>query len=102
MKFSIVYFEAAKEDIMDLTDFISIICKAPNTSKEFMKGLFNRIKDLEHSADSYLHYYRKSFMQYGFNVHRINHKKMAIIYTIHGDIVLVQRVISSGLVLDVE
>jgi len=102
MKFNIVYSEAAKEDIMDLTDFISITCKAPKTSKEFMKGLFNRIKSLAHSADSYPLYNRKSFIQYGFNVRRINHKKMIIIYTIHGDIVLIQRVISSGLVLDVE
>jgi len=102
MKFRIVYSEAAKEDIMELTDFISFSCKAPKTSKDYMKALFNKIKSLSDSADSFPLYNRKSFIQYGFNVRRINYKKIIIIYTLHGNLVLIHRIISGSLIAEIE
>lgn len=102
MKYKIVYSETAKEDIMKLADFISFSCKAPMTSKVYMKDLFEKIKSLSHLADSYPLYNRKSLIQYGFNVRRVNYKKMSIIYTVHGNIVLIQRILSGSLIADLE
>lgn len=102
MKFKVSYTEAAKDDILDLTAYISVTCKAPLTSKEYMSGLFEKIKSLSHSAESFPFYSRKSFAKYGFNVRRINYKKMAIIYSIHGSVVLIQRIIQGALITQMD
>ena len=67
-----------------------------------MKKLFNKIKSLTYSPDSFPLYTRKSSIQYGFIVRRIIYKKMIIIYTIHGNIVLIQRILSGSLIIDNE
>jgi plasmid stabilization system protein ParE len=102
MKCKIVYSQVAKDDIMDIANYISITCKAPKTSKEYMKKLFNKIKSLTYSPDSYPLYNRKLSIQYGFIVRRIIYKKMTIIYTIHGNVVLIQRILSGSLITETE
>ena len=37
MKFRIVYSEDAKDDVMNITNYISFTCKAPKTSKDFIQ-----------------------------------------------------------------
>lgn len=85
-------------DIENLHIYIFEVCKSPITSKRFVEGLFNKIKSLTHSAESYPISSIKSVIQYGYNARRINYKKMAIIYTVHQKTVLIHRVISGTLI----
>jgi hypothetical protein len=100
MKFQILYSEVAKEDIRDLTNYIVTTCKAPLTSTVYMKGLFKTINGLQKSADAHPISTGKFSKRYGWNARRINHKKMAIIYTIHDHSVLINRIISGALVFE--
>jgi len=40
------------------------------------------------------------FLQYGFNVRRLNYKKMTIIYTVMNDTVYIQRVVPSSTITE--
>jgi len=85
-------------DIQNLNFYISEICKSPITAKQYIEGLFNHIKSLSHSAESYPIPTAKTISQYGYNTRRINYKKMTIVYTVHGNTVLINRVISGALI----
>ena len=100
MKFHIIYSEVAKEDIRDLTNYIATSCKAPLTSKLYMKALFKTINDLLKSADVHPISTGKLSHRYGWNVRRINHKKMAILYTLHDQTILINRIISGALLFE--
>ncbi|MDR0371562.1 MAG: hypothetical protein LBH80_06895 [Prevotellaceae bacterium] len=39
----------------------------------------------------------RSLLQYGINVRRINYKRLAIIYTVHEDIVYIHRIVASSM-----
>jgi hypothetical protein len=90
--------EQADIDIENLHFYILEICKSPITSKRYIEGIFNKIKSLTHSAESYPITSIKSILQYGYNARRINYKKMAIIYTVHQKTVLIHRVIAGTLI----
>ncbi len=62
-------------DIENLHLYIFEICKSPVTSKRYVEGIFNKIKSLTHSAESYPITSFKSILQYGYNARRINYKK---------------------------
>jgi len=85
-------------DIENLHFYIFENCKSPITAKHYIEGIYYRIKSLSHSAESFPISTQKSILQYGYNARRINYKKMAIVYTVHGKTVLVHRVISATLI----
>ncbi|MBN2745519.1 MAG: type II toxin-antitoxin system RelE/ParE family toxin [Bacteroidales bacterium] len=88
--------ESALSDINDLAFVIHDLYKAPITAKKYVKGLYKEIKKLESIGETLPLQTRKSLTQYGQNVRRLNYKKMAIIYTIHQDVILLHRVIPSN------
>lgn len=92
----IEFSETSLSDIDDLAHVIHDLYKAPLTAKKYVKGLKMEIKKLEITAESLPIQTRKSLTKYGHNVRRLNYKKMAIIYTIHQNTVLIHRVIPSN------
>ena len=100
--FKVVYSDVAIDDLHALSHYIIENCKAPITSREYAKGIVTTINSLSYLADSLPLFRRKSFAKYGFNVRRINYKKMAIIYSIHGKVVLIQRIIPGALIIEME
>lgn len=85
-------------DIENLHFYIFENCKSPITAKRYIQGLYFQIKSLSHSAESFSISTHKFILQYGYNARRINDKKMAIIYTVHGKTVLIRRVIPGALI----
>ena len=83
----------ADKDIENLHFYIFEICKSPITAKRFIEGLYSTIKSLAYSAESFPISNLKSILLYGYNARRINFKKVTIIFTIHGNTVLIHRVI---------
>lgn len=79
----------AERDIDNLHYFIYEICKSPITSKRYISGLFVEIKSLSHTAESYKISTHKSVLKYGYNARRVNYRKIAIVYTLHRNIVLI-------------
>ncbi len=98
--FEVAYSKKAKEDIHKLYEFIVFEYKAPITAFRYVQGLFDEIRKLSYSAQSYSIQTQKVFQQYGKNVRKINYKRMTIIYTVNGSVVYIQRVVASLLISD--
>jgi plasmid stabilization system protein ParE len=95
--YEIVYSKKAIDDLNNLANYIIYTCKAPKTSSVYAKSIIHSINNLAYVAESIPLYNRKSLSQYGNSVRRINYKKMAIIYTISGNIVIIQRILPGAL-----
>jgi len=96
--YQIRYSDTALEDIMALRIVIRDTYKAPNTAISYLQGLYDKIIHLKRSAESFPIQSSSFFQRYGVNTRRINYKKMAVIYTVHGDIVYIHRVMPANLI----
>jgi len=99
-KYRISISPVAFDDIQDLYYAIVLEYKSPLTAKRYVAGLYAEIKSLEKTAEMFVIRDDRSLLQYGYNVRRINYKKMAVIYTINGSDVYVHRVIASSMITD--
>ncbi len=97
-KYRIYICDDAKEDIQDLRNTIVYQYKAGSTATKYIQGLLNAIKELKHTAGMYAIKNSRSLLQFGLNVRRINYKKMAIVYTIHNDLVYIHRIIPQSMI----
>jgi len=100
-KYKIIFSENAIKDIFNLFDYIETTCRSPETAKVYVYGLRDSIKKLEFSAESFAVQNHKSFSKYGYNVHRLNYRKMTVIFTLHNDIAYIHRIISSALIIQI-
>lgn len=92
--------KTAKGDMQSLYDYITFTCKSYKTANDYQHGLFVLINSLKKSADVFQISTQKTVLQYGWNARRINYKKMTIIFTIHGNIVLIRRIISGAMIIE--
>ena len=88
----------ADQNIENLNIYIVETCKSPLTSKNYIQGIYSQIISLKYSADSFPVSTLPFVLKYGFNARCVYYKKMTIIYTVHQNIVLIQRVIPGALV----
>jgi len=96
--YEIVMSTAAELDIDELYNFIAIEYKSLLTAKRYSRGLRNTIKSLKRLAESFQIQTQQSLQKYEHNVRRANYKKMAVIYTVHDDVVLIRRIIPSAMI----
>jgi plasmid stabilization system protein ParE len=85
-------------DLEELADTISYTYRSPLTSKRYMKALKAKIRSLAKNPEAYPVRFNFSLLQYGINVRRVNYKKMAVIYTIDGNVITIHRVMASSLI----
>jgi plasmid stabilization system protein ParE len=90
--------DEAKNDLDRYIHHIHSVYHAPLTALKHYIGLSNTINILKHAPDSYPIQTRTSLQQFGANVRRINFKKMAIIFTIHDDVVYIHRIIAGAMI----
>ncbi len=96
-KYSIIYSQQAKEDIEDLFYFIVSEYKTFQTAKKYVDGIEKTILKLRSSAESFQIQTHKSIIKYGANARRVNYKRMSIIYTVHGSVVFIHRIVAASL-----
>ncbi|MFZ4455703.1 MAG: hypothetical protein ACOYOT_05725 [Bacteroidales bacterium] len=93
-KFKISYSDIATDDIYNLTYIIINKYKSPLTSVKYIADLINEIDRLKVCAESIQFCKQKTITdKFGINARRINFKKMAIIYTIFQDIVVIEAIL---------
>ena len=97
-RFSISLTDEAKDDIQQLRKAIEEAYLAPLTASRYVAELNTKMKWLENGAD-YFPIVPELSYQYGYDVRRLNFKKMAILYTIEDNKVLVLRIIPQSLVI---
>jgi hypothetical protein len=85
----------ARADMHRLHDYIAFECFQEDTADRHLKGIQTTIDKLELIGGIIGVSLNKSLRrQYGDSVRTIMYKKMAIIYTVQGNIVLVRRVVA--------
>ena len=97
-RYSVILSEDAEHDLQEYIDYIMYEYKAPITALRHYEALFDVLSGLKRSPESYPIQTRTSLLQYGTNVRRINYKRMAVIYTVHGDIVYIHRIVAGSMI----
>ena len=92
------YLPKAKEDIDKLALWISEEKGMPLTAARYLEGLAKAINNLTKYPNVNPIRYHRFLFQYGFNMRRANYKKMAILYSIHNEVVYIHRVIASSMI----
>ena len=96
--YKLVITDRAQEDINEYIETIINTFDAPRTAKKHYDDLYNLLRKIEQYPMSNPIRYGLSLLQYGYNVRRVNYKKMAILYTVNGNNIYVHRVIAGSLI----
>ena len=72
--------------------------QVPLTAFKYVQGLLDEIKKLKTNADSFSKK-QKILFQYGYNVRRLNYKKMSIIYSVIDRTVYILRIVPSSTII---
>jgi len=97
--YKLIITDSAQEDIDQYIDTIIYTYDAPMTAKKHYDDLYNVFRKIEQYPMKNPIRYSSSLLQYGYNVRRVNYKKMAILYTVNGHNVYVHRVIAGSLLI---
>ena len=96
-KYNVKLSKQAETDLYSYVNHISCEYGAPLTALKHYEELSGIINDLKTNPEQYSVRHTASLRRYGTNVRRINYKKMAVIYTIHNDLVYIHRIIAGAL-----
>ena len=88
----------AKKDIKNVVYYIEYELFAPIAAKRFLEGLTAKIERLRQSANVLAISAYKDVLQYDAAARHILYKEFAIIYSIHGNLVVIHRVIHGSLI----
>jgi plasmid stabilization system protein ParE len=96
----------AHEDLGELAYAIAHSYGMPQTAEKYVRELRAKIKSLEQNPERYAARNYRFLQQYGVNVsllsgaevRRVDYKKMAILYTIHGSTVYIHRVVAASMI----
>lgn len=97
-QFEVKVSDPALEDADKVYDYICNQLYAPLTAARYYQGLINKIHSLERGADSIAVDLILSSL-FGIPIRRINYKKLAILYSINDDTVIIERVIPQKMVV---
>jgi plasmid stabilization system protein ParE len=100
MPYTIEYSKQAEIDIEKLYVVIAAEYKAPLTAFRYVQCLIDTINSLKYHADVYTFNYLNFVKQYGYNVRRVNYKKMAVFFTIFERTVYIHRIIPSLIITE--
>lgn len=88
----------AKRDILDLEYTITNEYQAPKTASTYVKELYEAISRLSTYAPSIRVSDKKDVLRFGASARVVRFKKMAIVYTVHHNRVVVRAVLPASLI----
>ena len=97
-KYDIIVNPEAEQDLINLIDYIENDCSAPLSAKRYSEGLKERILWLETGAEVFTVVPELTY-EFGFEVRRLNYKKMTVLYTIKRDEVYILRILPSSMII---
>ena len=97
--YQVTILQCADDDIKALRRWIAEEVFAPATADKYIAGIRSQITSLSFLGASYA-ISQNPYIQkhYGPNARTIHYKKMTIVYSIAGNVVLVKRVMASSLI----
>ena len=92
--------DIALQDIENVHDYIAYELFEPITADKYIRSIYDAIKHLTFYGASIAVSEKKFLLsQYGSTVRNIHHKKMAIIYTIENNVIIIKRIMAASLIL---
>jgi len=92
--------DAALQDIENVHDYIAYELFEPITADKYIRNIYDTIKYLTFYGTSIAVSERDFLLsQYGLTARNINYKKMAIIYTVENEEIIIQRIMAASLIL---
>ena len=98
MTYSIKYKPRAKKDIKGICDYVEYRLFSPIAAKRFAEGVYAKIDRLKYSAHIFPISAYQDVRKYDTFARHVVYKGFAIIYSIHGDLVIVHRIIHGSLI----
>ena len=98
MIYNIDYRPQAIKDIEEIIDYIEYELFNPMTANLFLNGLDAKIAQLRLNADIFAKSTYKDISKYDVVVRHVIYKGFAIVYSIHGNLVVIHRVIHGSLI----
>ena len=90
----------ALQDIGNIHNCIAFELFEPITADKYIRNIYDAIKHLSFYGASVAVSERDFLLsQYGSTVRNINYKKMAIIYTVENNEIMIQRIMAAALIL---
>lgn len=96
-QYEIVYTEESVENLNLVFRFIHDDCAAPATARIYMEELKAEVERLIISAGTFAPNLRLT-NQMGFEVSRLNYKKMTVLFSIDGGKVIIHRIIPQSMI----
>ena len=96
--YSIHYTTRAKRDIQSVYNYIEYELFNPISAKRFLEGIYAKINQLTFNAGIFAKSIYKDVLKYDPAARHVVYKGFAIIYSIHGNLVVVHRVIHGSLI----
>jgi hypothetical protein len=96
--YKVVLSDEAALDFNKYIDFIIYECDAPKTAEIHFDGIWQKLDFISKYADAVA--INPSVQSFGTDARRINYKKIAIIYSIYGDIAYIHRIIAQSLITE--
>ena len=98
MRYCVQLSRQAVVDIDKVYDYIEQMLLAPIAAENFLRGIYAGIAALETYAAIYAVSTYRDVLCYGQNARTITYKGFTIIYTLHGQYVVVHRIIHGSLI----
>jgi len=96
----VIITETASQDIENIYDYIAYELSEPTTADKYIRNIFDAIDHLSLYGMSVAVSERDFLIsQYGATVRNINYKKMAVIYTVENNEIIIQRIVAASLIL---
>ena len=92
--------DTALQDIENVHDYIAYELFEPITADKYVRGIYDAIKHLSNYGAG-IAVSERDFLisQFGSTVRNINYKKLAIIYTVENQDIIVHRIIAATMIL---
>jgi len=96
--YSIQYKPRAKKDIKSICDYVEYKHFDPVAAKRFAEGIYAKIDRLKYNAHIFPISAYQDVRKYDIFARHVVYKGFTIIYSIHGDLVMVHRIIHGSLI----
>jgi plasmid stabilization system protein ParE len=98
-KFNIHILPEAHQEMDEIYSYIQNVYLAPTTATNYFNGILDKIHSLADYADIFtLNPFKFIQLHYGPEARTVTYKKVTIVYTIHGNDVVVRAVIPGSII----
>ena len=98
MIYNVIIRSQARKDIIKIIEYIDQELFNPVAAERFGRGMYAKINQLCYNAGIFAKSIYRDILKHDIAARHVTYKGFAIIYSIHGDLVVIHRVIHGSLI----